>query len=79
MGKKARKERDQLLREHPKLRKFQKEIDRCLDRSGNSENRMTVLGIMIEGRLKELRRQLSRLSFLIQEMETAVHLPVQQK
>ena len=79
MEEKARKERDQLLREHPKLRKFQKEIDHCLDNSGNSENRMTVLGIMIEDRLKELRRQLSRLSFLIQQMESSIHLPVQQK
>lgn len=66
----AQKERDQLLKERPKLKKFQNEIDRILDNSGNSENRMSVLGILIEGRLKELQSQLSRLSFLIRQMET---------
>ena len=55
IGKTARQERDHLLEEHPELKEFQKKIDRCLDNAGGSENRMAVLGIMIEAKLKELR------------------------
>jgi dsDNA-specific endonuclease/ATPase MutS2 len=68
MGKAARKERDRLLKEYPDLREYQKEIDRCLDNAGSAENRMAVLAVMIEAKLKELQDELSHLSIVLQEI-----------
>jgi predicted Rossmann fold nucleotide-binding protein DprA/Smf involved in DNA uptake len=68
MGKEARKERDRLLKEYPDLREYQKEIDRCLDNAGSTENRMAVLAVMIEAKLKELQDELSHLSIVLQEI-----------
>lgn len=73
MGKTARQERDRLLNEHPELKKFQKKIDRCLDNAGSSENRMAVLGIMIEAKLKDLRDELSHLSLLMRQYKIPNH------
>jgi len=73
MGKTARKERDRLLKEYPDLREFQKKIDRCLDNAGSSENRMAVLGIMIEAKLKELQDELSHLSLLMRQFKIPNH------
>ncbi len=75
MGKTARQERDRLLNEHPELKEFQKKIDRCLDNAGSSENRMAVLGIMIEAKLKDLRDELSHLSFLMRQSKIPIHTP----
>ena len=73
MGQKARQELDHLLNEHPDLKAFQKKIDRCLDNAGSSENRMAVLGIMMEAKLKELRDELSHLSFLMRQFRIPVN------
>jgi dsDNA-specific endonuclease/ATPase MutS2 len=73
MGKTAREERDRLLNEYPDLREFQKRIDRCLDNAGSSENRMAVLGIMIEAKLKDLREELAHLSSLMQQFKITNH------
>ncbi len=75
MGKSARRKRDRLLGERPKLKEFQKQIDRCLDNAGSSENRMAVLGIMIEAKLKELRNELSHLSLLMRQFKIPNHAP----
>ena len=75
MGKTALQERDRLLNEHPELKEFQKKIDRCLDNAGSSENRMAVLGIMIEAKLKELQDELSHLSFLMRQSNISVNAP----
>jgi hypothetical protein len=72
IGKEARKERDRLLEEYPYLREYQKEIDRCLDNAGSSENRMAVLAVMIEARLKELHDELAHLSFVLQEINEPI-------
>jgi hypothetical protein len=72
MGKEARKERDRLLKEYPDLREYQKEIDRCLDNAGSAENRMAVLSVMIEAKLKELQDELSHLSFVLREIRKPV-------
>jgi dsDNA-specific endonuclease/ATPase MutS2 len=69
MGKTARKERDRLLKEYPDLKEFQQKIDRCLDNAGSSENRMAVLAIMIEAKLKDLREELTHLSSLMQQFK----------
>jgi hypothetical protein len=79
MGKEARKERDILLREHPELIEFQREIDRCLENAGDSENRMAVLAVMIEAKLKELQDELLHLSFLMRKIKTPKYLPDIQK
>ncbi len=68
MGRQALKERDRLLEIYPDLREYQKEIDRCLDNAGSAENRMAVLAVMIEAKLKELQDELSHLSFVLQEI-----------
>ena len=73
IGKTARKERDRLLKEHPNLREFQNHIDRCLDNAGSSENRMAVLGILIEAKLKELQDELSHLSSLMRQFKISDH------
>jgi dsDNA-specific endonuclease/ATPase MutS2 len=73
MGKTALQERDRLLEEHPELREFQNEIDRCLDNAGSPENRMAVLAIMIEAKLKHLRDELSQLSTLMQQYKLPNH------
>jgi len=65
MGKEARKERDRLIEEYPDLREYQKEIDRCLDNAGCAENRMAVLALMIEAKLKALQDELSHLSVVL--------------
>jgi len=70
MGKIARKERDSLLKERPKLKRFQKEINRRLQKAGSFENRMGVLGIMIAGKLTELQQQLSHLLSQIQLIDS---------
>ena len=75
MGKTAREERDRLLDEYPDLREFQKQIDKCLDNAGSSENRMVVLGIMIEAKLKELREELAHLSSLMRQFRISNHSP----
>ena len=69
MGKEAQKERNRLLEEYPDLREYQKEIDRCLDNAGSVENRMAVLAVMIEAKLKELQDELSHLSFVLHEIQ----------
>jgi len=73
IGKTARKERDRLLKEHPNLREFQNHIDRCLDNAGSSENRMAVLAILIEAKLKELQDELSHLSSLMRQFKISNH------
>ena len=69
IGEKARLERERLLREHPHLRAYQEEIDRMMAGAGSAENRMAVLGLMMETKLNELRDQLSRLSECLQAVE----------
>lgn len=46
--------RDRLLKERPSLQAYQAEIDRALQNVIGYEDRMTVLGVMMEGKLREL-------------------------
>ncbi len=57
----ALKEREAFLEAHPRMRCYQREIDRVLENSGSAENRLSVLCLMIEGKLQELRQQLQKL------------------
>ncbi len=68
MGEAARQERDYLLGKRPKLKEFQKEIDRRLNNAGNFEKRMAILEIMIEAKLIEFREQFSKLLLVLRIM-----------
>lgn len=50
------------LKEHPGYREFQSEIDQLLDKAGSTENRMSVLGILMEAKLVELQQQMLQLN-----------------
>jgi hypothetical protein len=58
----AIQERKAFLKKNPHLSDFQKKIDRLLANAGNSEKRMTVLSMMMEANLQELKNQLKILS-----------------
>ena len=62
LGQNALKERETLLEKYPYLKDFQKNIDRMIMGAGNFENRMAVLGFMMEANLKELQKHLTHLS-----------------
>ena len=55
-------EKAEFLSKHPRHRKFQNEIDRILEKAGSPENRMTVLAILMEGKLIELHQELKKLN-----------------
>lgn len=54
-------ELERLLKTHPELAELQDEIERLLQNSGPFENRMAVLGLLIEAKLQELQNRISRL------------------
>jgi flagellar motility protein MotE (MotC chaperone) len=57
----ALKARDQLLKERPSLQAYQDEIDRALQNVIGYEDRMAVLGVMMEAKLQELGNSLAAL------------------
>jgi len=59
---KALAARERFLYENPHLREYQAEIDRVLDMSGSEQGRMAVLGTLIQGKLLEMQRELSKLT-----------------
>ncbi|MDJ0781456.1 MAG: hypothetical protein QNJ22_05760 [Desulfosarcinaceae bacterium] len=59
--------RDRYLEQNPHLRPFQAEIDRLLDKSGNREGRLAVLGTLMQGKLLDLRRELNKLNEVLLE------------
>jgi hypothetical protein len=66
-------ERALFLDAHPEYKPFQREINMLLDKAGSSENRMTVLAVLMEAKLIELHMQLKRLNaILVQEKRCAL-------
>lgn len=61
MGKAAQDALDRLIEQHPELKDTQEEIQDRLANAGTPDNRLAVLGIMIESKLQELQEQLSHL------------------
>ena len=57
----AIRERDEFLDQNPSLINFQEEIDRRLSKAGTCENRMAVLGMMMEANMTALHNHLSYL------------------
>jgi hypothetical protein len=64
----AIKQRDQFLQQRPQMRSYQREIDRILDKAGDSESRMAVLSLLMEGKLAELRKSLGQLNNLVADL-----------
>ena len=62
--------RDRFLKRNPHLRPLQAEIDCLLDKSGNNEGRMAVLGTLMQGKLLDLQKELNKLSNILQEAVT---------
>jgi hypothetical protein len=63
---KALAEREQLLERYPHLQTYQDEIDRLLDKSGNSQGRMAVLGMLMQDKLITLQKELLKLVEILQ-------------
>ena len=57
----ALSEKARLLQAKPGLKSFQKEIDTLLEKAGSPQSRMTVLAMLMEGKLVELNQQLKNL------------------
>ena len=64
---KALAEREWFLAQHPHLRTYQAEIDRILDKSGNGEGRLAVLGTLMQAKLLEMQKELYRLTEILQQ------------
>ena len=64
-------ERDRFLERHQHLRPYQAEIDRVLDKSGNCQGRLNVLGMLIQGKLLEMQKELYRLNEILQRSLTS--------
>ncbi len=58
-------ERAKFLQDSPKAKSYQAQIDRLLDKAGNSNNRMAVLAMLMEGKLIELSQQLKNLNAIL--------------
>ncbi|NNG02013.1 MAG: DUF3135 domain-containing protein [Desulfobacteraceae bacterium] len=58
-------QRDRFLQQNPDLLCYQEEIDRVLNKAGGPQQRMAVLGFMMEAKLDELRRQLEKLTEIV--------------
>jgi hypothetical protein len=59
---KYRMEIDRLLDLRPEMVQYQREIERRLSHAGTFENRMAVLGIMMEDKLSQLKHHLDLLA-----------------
>ena len=59
-------EREQFLKRHPHMQAYQAQIDRVLDKSGNHQGRLAVLGTLMQGKLLEMQTQLNKLSDILQ-------------
>jgi hypothetical protein len=58
--------RERYLARHPNLRIYQAEIDRMLDKSGNVQGRLAVIGMLMQGKLIEMQGEFYKLNRLLQ-------------
>jgi hypothetical protein len=59
--------RERYLARHPHLRIHQAEIDRMLDKSGNVQGRLAVIGTLMQGKLIEMQGEFYKLNRLLQK------------
>jgi hypothetical protein len=62
--------RERLLREHPHLQAYQDEIDRVMQKIPSFNERMAVLGVMMEAKIYELRDSVVELRSLANKVES---------
>lgn len=65
--KQAIAERERFLKRCPHLQAYQQEIDRILDKSGTSHNRMAVLATLIQGKLLDIQKELYKAALIFNE------------
>ena len=58
--------RERFLARHPHLRVYQAEIDRVLDKSGDVQGRLAVIGTLMQGKLMEMQGEFYKLNRLLQ-------------
>ena len=58
---------DRLLEARPEMVDFQREIERRLAHAGNFQNRMAVLSIMMEDKLKQLQIHMNDLADIVRQ------------
>ena len=63
----ALKERERFLKQCPHMTAYQQEIDRILDKSGTSRERMAVLEIMLQGKLLDIQEALCQATAIFTE------------
>lgn len=61
-------ERDVFLEQNPTARAYQEQIDRILESAGPIENRMAVLAMLMEAKLRELGEQMNGLHGLLKRV-----------
>lgn len=59
------KMRDEFLKKHPELKKFQDEVERRLSKAGDSTSRMKVLSIMMEENVQKMESYVKQLENII--------------
>ncbi len=64
-------ERDRFLEMYPQYMDFQREIDYLMNKAGNTENRMTVLAMLMEEKMGQLNEQFQKLSTVLLEKKTS--------
>ena len=57
--------RERYLVRHPHLRTYQAEIDQVLDKSGNVQGRLAVIGMLMQGKLMEMQGEFGKLTRLL--------------
>jgi hypothetical protein len=65
-------ERRRFLEAHPHLQVYQDEIDSVLDKAGNHQGRLAVLGTLMQAKLLEIQGELCKLNQIVR---TAVSIP----
>lgn len=58
--------RERYLAGHPHLRAYQAEIDKVLNKSGNVQGRLAVIGMLMQGKLMEMQCEFKKLTRLLQ-------------
>ena len=59
-------EREQFLKRRPHMQAYQAQIDKVLDKSGNNQGRLAVLGTLMQGKLLEMQTELKKLIEILQ-------------
>lgn len=59
-------ERARFLARHPHMQAYQDQIDKVLDKSGNHQGRLAVLGMLMQSKLLEMQAELKKLNAILE-------------